>query len=109
MLANTLITCSYRRLFTEQHNLKCLISQCGRDSLFSVPVVQLVPLHQALPMRARPPSSSANPDLALHDHARRHIRRLIGVALAYFSEREEDNLKLVRAHLLTLLDARPSQ
>ena len=60
-------------------------------------------------MRARPPSSSANPDLALHDHARRHIRRLIGVALAYFSEREEDNLKLVRAHLLTLLDARPSQ
>lgn len=41
--------------------------------------------------------------------ARRHIRTLIGKTLAYFSERENDNLKLVREHLLDLVDARPPQ
>lgn len=37
--------------------------------------------------------------------ARQHIRTLIGKTLAYFAERESDNLKLVREHLFDLVDA----
>ena len=45
----------------------------------------------------------------VHGQARRHIRSLIGKTLAFFAQRESDHLRLVREHLLDLLDARPSQ
>lgn len=60
-------------------------------------------------MRIRSPSPSDAADRALRLSARRHIRNLIGKTLAFFSEREDENLQLVRAHLLDLLDARPTQ
>ncbi|WP_296448519.1 DUF1631 domain-containing protein [Rhodoferax sp. UBA5149] len=56
-------------------------------------------------MSIRSPSSTRDVPI----QARRHIRSLIGKTLAYFAERENANLKLVREHLLDLLDARPSQ
>ncbi len=60
-------------------------------------------------MRNRSPSTSDAADRALRVQARRHIRGLVGKTLAFFIEREDENLKLVRAHLLDLLDARPPQ
>ncbi len=59
-------------------------------------------------MSIRSPSSSDAADRDLRVQARRHIRSLIGKTLAYFAERETDSLKLVREHLLDLVDARPS-
>jgi hypothetical protein len=53
-------------------------------------------------------SSPNAADQELRVLQRRHIRSLIGKTLAYFAQREDDNLKLVREHLLDLVDARPS-
>ena len=44
-----------------------------------------------------------------HVQARRHLRILIGKALAYFAQHQDDHLTLIRAHLLDLIDARPPQ
>lgn len=44
----------------------------------------------------------------LQGQARHHIRSLIGKTLAFFAQRESDHLRLVREHLLDLVDARPS-
>ena len=60
-------------------------------------------------MSTRSPMSSDFADRDLRVQARRHVRILIGKTLAYFSEREDANLKLVREHLLDLIDARPTQ
>ncbi len=45
----------------------------------------------------------------LHVQARRHIRSLIGKTLAYFVQHQDQHLKLIREHLLDLMDARPPQ
>lgn len=60
-------------------------------------------------MSIRSPMSSESADRDLRVQARRHVRSLIGKTLAYFAEREDANLKLVREHLLDLIDARPPQ
>lgn len=41
--------------------------------------------------------------------ARRHLRSLIDKTLAYFGQHQADYLKLIREHLLDLLEARPPQ
>jgi hypothetical protein len=56
------------------------------------------------------PNHPADPDARdVNVQARRHIRNLIAKSLLYFAEREADNLRMVREHLLVLMDARPSQ
>ena len=54
-------------------------------------------------------SPSFTADGRVHTQARRHIRSLIGKTLAFFAQRESEHLRLVREHLLDLVDARPSQ
>ena len=49
-------------------------------------------------------SSTDATDLGLHPQARRHIQSLIGKTLDFFTENEDHNLKLVREHMLELLD-----
>ena len=59
------------------------------------------------PVRA---SSSLDPaDRDWRGPARGLVRSLVGMTLAYFSEREDEHLLLIREHLLDLVDARPSQ
>lgn len=60
-------------------------------------------------MSIRLPPLSDLTDRDLRTHARRHLRSLIDKTLDYFAAREDEHLQLVRAHLLDLLDARPSQ
>lgn len=60
-------------------------------------------------MSIRSPSSSHAADRGSRVQVRRHISALIGKTLAYFADHENDNLTLVREHLLDLVDARPSQ
>lgn len=59
-------------------------------------------------MSSRPPLFPDPADRDGRVQARRHLRTLIAKALVYFAEREVDNLQMVRAHLLVLMDARPS-
>ena len=56
----------------------------------------------------RPFSVSDPAGRDLRGPARRLLRSLIGKTLAFFVEREDDNLTRVREHLMDLLDARPS-
>ena len=60
-----------------------------------------------MPFRPNHPVDPADRDV--HVQARRHLRTLIARTLVYFAEREADNLQMVRAHLLILMDARPPQ
>ena len=60
-------------------------------------------------MFIRSPSPSHAADRDLTAAVRHHIRSLIGKTLAFFAERETVNLKLVREHLLDMVDARPIQ
>jgi hypothetical protein len=60
-------------------------------------------------MSFRPIHPADDADRDFQVHARRHFRTLIAKSLVYFAEREADNLRLVRDHLLVLVDARPSQ
>jgi len=53
------------------------------------------------------PADTADRDVQVQ--ARRHLRKLIAKSLVYFAQREADNLRMVREHLLVLMDARPSQ
>jgi hypothetical protein len=59
-----------------------------------------------MPHHSTRPTDNAGKDPAVF--AYRHLRGLMGQALAFFSEHESDNLNRVRAHLLELADARPS-
>lgn len=43
-----------------------------------------------------------------HGHAMRLARKLIALTLTYFSDNEDKALSLVRAHLMDLVDAKPS-
>ena len=60
-------------------------------------------------MSLRSPSSVDAAARDAHVQARRHLRILIGKALAYFAQHQDDHLTLIRAHLLDLIDARPPQ
>lgn len=60
-------------------------------------------------MSFRPTHPAAPADRDVQVQARRHLRTLIARTLVYFAEREADNLQMVRAHLLILMDARPPQ
>lgn len=44
----------------------------------------------------------------VHVKTRRHLRGLIARSLVFFAEREADNLRRVREHLLHVMDGRPS-
>lgn len=59
------------------------------------------------PVMRLPTFDTAGRDL--HGQARRHIRSLMGKTLAFFAQRESEHLRLIREHLLDLVDARPSQ
>ncbi len=60
-------------------------------------------------MSIQSPLSSNTANYALRGQTHRHIRNLIGKTLAFFAQGESDHLRLIREHLLDLVDARPSQ
>ena len=53
-------------------------------------------------------SSPASLDAAARTLVLRHVRTLITSTLAFFSQRQQEHLKILRAHLFELVDARPN-